>query len=389
MHMERTLSILSRPLAPSRLIDHPGVLPTGPPRAHASGPAPYRVLAIGGRTLAGSGVLDHDLALSGAIARGLARLVGHGFDVESIITERATVGAAAAAMEGRDLSKIDAIVLMLDQTEEMSDLPRMVERLGRLVDELCDRLTPASSITLVVPPPAVSLHSAAVMSALTAAVRTGTSALTRVVPLPERLDAQGPAESYATWGETIAATVAESLAGPLVWSDAVDRLDEVERQAAVERLGARDAEWETALRRFVTFAAKAYGTRYASIAVVDGDQARYVLRRGFDIETADRSRTICDLALRTYGGVIIGDAREDDRFTGFPGVVSGDVRFYAGYRIEAADGQPIGVLCVFDDEPRPVLTQDLGLLRDFALAAEHRIWELSRSAASSPGRTTG
>ncbi len=331
--------------------------------------------------LAGRGVLTHDLALSGALARGLARLVGHGFDVESVITERATVGAAAGAMEGRDLSKIDAVVLMLDQTEEMSDLPRMVERVGRLVDEFWQRLTPASSITLVVPPPAVSLRSAAVMSALTAAVRAETSALTRVVPLAERLEAQGPAERYATWGETIAATVAESLVGPLVWSDAVDRFDEVERQAAVDRLGTRDEEWETALRRVVTFAAKAYGTRCASIAIVDGDQTKYVLRRGFDIETVDRSRTICDVALRTYGGVIVGDAREHDRFAELPMVLSGELRFYAGYRIEAADGQPIGVLCVFDDEPRPVLTQDLGLLRDFALAAEHRIWGLTRSAA--------
>src|SRR5689334_7643334 len=62
------------------LLPLPDVLPVDPPRSHASGPAPYRILAVGGRLLAGHGVTTHDLALTGAVARGFARLTGHGAD---------------------------------------------------------------------------------------------------------------------------------------------------------------------------------------------------------------------------------------------------------------------------------------------------------------------
>ena len=117
------------------------------------------------------------------------------------------------------------------------------------------------------------------------------------------------------------------------------------------------------------------------VEIVGDGHTRYFARQGFDIPVVTREQTICDLALHTYGGVIVGDARADDRFRQFPLVVDGAVRFYAGYRVESPDGQPIGVLCVFDSDPRPVLLQDLALLRDFAASAERRLWELQQRGA--------
>jgi hypothetical protein len=59
------------------------------------------------------------------------------------------------------------------------------------------------------------------------------------------------------------------------------------------------------------------------------------------------------------------------------------VRFYAGYRIESADGAPLGSLCVFDPTPRgDVGEQDLVALRDLAIAAQRRLWDFQRAVAS-------
>lgn len=378
------MTVLSRSGAPVRIEDptvYRGVFPIDPPIAHASGPAPYRVLLVGGSLVNGRGVLSHDQALAGSLARGLARNVGHGFDVEALVTSRSTVSDAARALRLRDLSKIDALVVVLDAAEEGSTTAGTVKRVQRFLNALWQRMTPATSITLVVSPSTQSRATEDQTAVFAAAVRSAAKELVRVIHLTDRLEVSGPAEHYATWGETIAATVAASLTEPMVWFDAVDTLDETRRQAAVRRLGPLDEEWQAMFRRIVTFAAQAYGTRNASLAIIDDTQTHYLTRRGFDTEAVAREKSICDLALRTHGGVIVGDAQADERFTEIELVQSGDVRFYAGYRVSSPDGQPLGTLCVFDENPRPVLSQDIHLLRDFALAAERRIWELTREAS--------
>ena len=368
-----------RPCSPNAVLSTAfrGVQPVDRPRAHASGPAPYRVLAVGGRLLVGYGVLTHDLAVTGALARALAGLVGHGFDVDSIISERSTIESVARSLQDVELARVDAVVLVLDQDGDPRHLVETARQLHRLAADLSARMVPGASITLVVPPSTMLRRSEEELAEFAATVREGAAASTRVVRLTERLDVSGAAERYRTWGETIAATVAESLAEPLLWSDAVDRLDEPKRQASVDSLGVLDTGWEAEFARIVAFAAAAYGASCASIGIIDGGRTRYLSRRGFDTVSEAREQTICDLAMRTHGGVIVGDAQADDRFSGFPLVRSGEVRFYAGYRVEGPDGQPVGVLCVFDDEPRPVLAQDLDLLRDFAQMAERRLWHLA------------
>jgi GAF domain-containing protein len=352
------------------------VLPVDPPRAHASGPAPYRVLAVGGRLLAGRGVTTHDLALTGTLARGVAGSTGHGVDVESIVLDRVTVPSMMQALADRDLLRIDALVLVLDTVAGGARPADLARRLHRLVDDAARRMLPASSITIALPAPTGGQESVE-QAAFVEAVSSGAAALTRIVVLPDAQDAEGPAHRFATWGRAMASTVAESLIEPAVWSDPTEQLDEDRRSAAVQRLGPLDAEWEAEFQRLVDLAKRAYGARSASVAVIDGVHARYLARRGVDDERLPRRQTICDVALRTYGGVIVGDAQQDDRFRHLPIVRSGRLRFYAGYRLESPEGQPVGALCVFDPEPRTVHGQDIALLRDLAVMAERRIWERS------------
>ena len=352
------------------------VLPVDLLKAHASGPAPYRVLAVGGRLLAGRGVATHDLALTVALARGVARSVGHGVDVESIVLDRLTVPSMGRALGDRDLSKVDALVLVLDTVAGGARPADVARRLHRLVEEAWLRMPAAASITIALPAPTGGQQSVE-QTAFVEALSSGAAALTRMVVLPDAEEAWSPADRFAAWGRALGSTVAGSLIEPVVWSDPTEQLDEDRRSAAVRRLGPLDTEWEALFHRVVELAQRAYGTRSASIAVLDGAQTRYLARRGFDDELLPRDETICDVALRTYGGVIVGDAPQDDRFHDLPLVRSGDLRFYAGYRIESPEGQPVGALCVFDPEPRTVRGQDLALLRDLAVIAERKIWERS------------
>ncbi len=385
MEVEHIVAVLSLPRtsfptgAPS---SYHGIAPVDPPIASASGPAPYRVLTVGGELLRGRGVLTHDLALTGSLARALARIVGHGFDVEALLTERGCVADVTRALRSRDLSRVDALVVVLDAADERATDAGLVKRVERFLTDARERMAAAATVTLVVAPATISRADEHQATILAAGLRRSAAAPVRVLHLTDRLEVSGPAERYATWAEAIADTVAGGLTEPMVWSDVVESLDERKRQAAVRRLGPVDAEWGAMFDRIVGFAARAYGARSAGISIMDATQARYVTRRGIDVDSVAREQTMCDVAMRMYGGIIVGDARADERFRDFESVRAGAVRFYAGYRVTSPDGQPLGTLCVFDPDPRPVLSQDIHLLRDFALAAQRRIWELAR--ASSP-----
>lgn len=354
-----------------------GVLPVDPPRAHASGPAPYRILAVGGGPLAGYGVVTHDLALPGTLARGVARFTEHGVDVESVVTERASAQAVTRALKGRDLSRFDAVVAFLAHSDDPAPGSDSSKRTDALVSDLWRRLRPGAAIALVMAPASDSRRTAEELASFVASVEYGSGATALLVRLPELSQIESASQRYGVWGQLIAERLAKHLHDPLVWEEPLEVLDERKRVTAVRRLGPLDAHLESLLERFVSYAGRAYGARCAAVTVIDGSEAHFLAHRGSDTRVRPREQTFCDVALRTYGGLIVGDALEDERFRDLEAVRDGSVRFYAGYRVESPDGQPVAALCVYDSEPRPVMAQDLDLLRDLALGVERRIWEQS------------
>ncbi len=326
--------------------------------------------------LVGDGVLRHDLALTGALARALGRETGLGIDVESLIAVPMTTQQCHRVLAARAVSGVDAIVLLLERGRGRFDALEVQGQVRDLVQGLLRRTSPTCRVTIVLPPGRMT--ELGDEHAFADAARAGADGLARIAQWPDRLAVEAPAERYAVWGDLIAKTVAETLSEPSTVDVTTDALDDRKRRAAVHALGRLDGAWEGAFGRIVTFARRAYGAHSAAVSVIDHEHTRYLARQGVSTLVVPREQSICDLALRTHGGVIVGDAAADDRFSDFPLVRSGDVRFYAGYRITSHDGTPIGALCVFDPEPRPVLTQDLALLRDFAIAAERRIWDLAQ-----------
>ena len=338
-----------------------------PTRASASGPTPYRTLLLGGADLTDRG------ALADGIARDLATRTGHGVDVEAVATDALAHAATGGLPIERDLSRIDAVVVVLDAPEGSADGPAGV---APMLQGLLRRLTVGAAVVLAVP----AGPARGALDRLADEARTAADALTPVVRL-DALPDRAEADRTAAWAAVVGEATAAHLIDPMVRFLSDDHYDEELRLDAVERLPPRDDAWVARFERIVADAQAAYGTASAALSIVDADHARYSVRIGLDDPVIRRGHTLCNRALRTYGGLIVGDAQEDLRFQGFPDVRRGDLRFWAGHRIESEEGAPLGTLCVFDPEPREVDEADLVQLRDLALALQRSLWTLQRTSA--------
>jgi GAF domain-containing protein len=355
-----------------------GIEPQGPARGHSSGPAPYRVLIVGGTALAGRGVLTHDLAVTGALARSLGRLLSHGVDTDSVIGSPMDLDRADEAIRTARLEHYDALVLIIDPDGAARQAADFDGRLQHLLDEAASRMPATSAVTVAVAP---FLHSTSISArehqTFVDSVRSAAQPRAQFVELAA---AQTPSVAglYGSWADQIATATAPSLREPALWSDPVDVFDDDVRTIALSQLGGSVEDRDPALQRIVSLASTAYGSRMAAMSVIDRTMTHYAVVSDGLPYSDPRNESICDQVLATYGGVIVGDAGTDPRFAHLEPVETGMVRFYAGYRINDPDGVPVGVLCVHDPEARSVLSQDIALLRDLALAAERRLRELVR-----------
>lgn len=355
--------------------------PDDRPSAHASGVRPYRLTLLGPARLVHEGVRCHDLSLAGWLARSLADETGHGVDVDLVVrTDRRILRPDGLPADGF-LRRSDAAVLVLEVDPRLS--PAHHRRLRALLEDLRLRLPRRSRLLVLLvselpaePRPAApgSDRRARLTSDLTTTLRDLDAGLLVVPPATERR----PSARFAEWGAEIARSLAPRLGPPLAQLATSVATDEARRRAAAARLQVPDEAWQTELGRTVTLARGAYGARFAALGILDGDRTRFVVRSGFSAADAPREETLCTCAADTAEGLIVGDAAEDDRFAGRGSVRDGTVRFYAGYPVDSADGEPVGVLCVFDPEPRTVVHEDLAVLRSFGAAAQQGLWRLER-----------
>lgn len=338
-------------------------MPLHPTRASASGPVPYRTLLLGGAEPA------ERAALADAFASELAARTGHGVDVEVVVTDALAHAATGGLPLDRDVSRIDAVVVVLEPAPAAAEGSAGV---APMLQGLLGRLTVGAAVVLVVP-----AGSSTALDRLAHEAGTAADALTPVVRL-EPLEDRSEAERIRAWATALGGATATCLIDPLVRFLADDHYDEELRLDAVDRLPPRDDVWVARFERIVAEARAAYGTASAGLSIVDADHARYRVQVGIDNPVIRRSQTLCNRALRTYGGLIVGDAQQDPRFQGFQEVRRGDLRFWAGQRIESEDGAPLGTLCVFDSAPREVVDGDLVALRDLAVRVQHSLWDLQR-----------
>jgi sigma-B regulation protein RsbU (phosphoserine phosphatase) len=145
-------------------------------------------------------------------------------------------------------------------------------------------------------------------------------------------------------------------------------VDEVDRIAAVRRLGILDTPPDGAFDRVTALAARLFGVPIAIVSVVDSDRIWFKSRHGLpDVSEIGRDPGLCASAILGGDPWVVTDARHDPRAMTNP-LVAGEfgLQFYAGVPLTTTDGFNLGTLCVIDREPREVTDEEIATLRDLA-----------------------
>lgn len=127
----------------------------------------------------------------------------------------------------------------------------------------------------------------------------------------------------------------------------------------------------------------------ATVNLITVTEQHSIATAGMDPSVCRREDSMCTLSISESAPVIVQDARADARFEDNPFVtgVLGNIRFYAAHQLTTPEGVVIGTLCVFDDKPRTLGSEQARSLASLAervvdlLELELRTRELTRSLA--------
>ena len=107
-----------------------------------------------------------------------------------------------------------------------------------------------------------------------------------------------------------------------------------------------------------------------ALIVADGRPPRFKSCVGFSLSETPRILSFLERA--GFGGelLVVPDTLADARLNNHPLVVDQPCyRFYAGCRLVASDGTPLGRFCLVDSKPRELDDEDCDYLRDLARLA--------------------
>ena len=139
------------------------------------------------------------------------------------------------------------------------------------------------------------------------------------------------------------------------------------RRDAIAQYELVGAPPESDLQSLVELAATLCGVPTAVINIIDDTKQYQVAATGLNAAVCSYEDSMCAVALRNPGLLVVPDASEDDRFSANPFVtgVIANVRFYASSPLITPAGVPIGTICIFDSHVRdltPELSHSLDLI---------------------------
>ncbi|WP_213814282.1 ATP-binding protein [Glaciihabitans sp. dw_435] len=132
------------------------------------------------------------------------------------------------------------------------------------------------------------------------------------------------------------------------------------RRDAIASYRVIDAPQQEDLQGLVELAATLSGVSTAVINIIDDEKQYQIAATGVNAEICAIEDSMCAVALRSPGLLVVPDASQDPRFASNPFVtgVIGNVRFYASSPLITPAGIPIGTICIFDTHVRD-LTDEL------------------------------
>ena len=373
--------------------------PTDDPRVHASGIDSDRILLFGSGAAVGWGVLSHDLAVPGALARSLSKLTRRGVDVDVITEPDLRLANAVRDLTAVDLSRYDGIVLTLGLMEAVGlaaptswrrDLDALLRYLGDVAPHtpiFVVGIHPTTQITrydAIVAP--IIMHSRGALNRVSSQLAAHRERVTFIpFDAPERThrNRYRTKSEYQEAGSLLASAIAPVLDADHDHRGAPRRqrpLDTLARRNALDEFAILDTMSDEAFQRLTEFARRSLHTSAAKITIVGGNRFWTIASRGVSPTEGIRSDSICFTAIEYEDALVVPDVSRDPRFADMHHVQGPPpVRFYAGHRIEAPNGVPIGILCVQDADARDADSFDRVLLRDIALLVQKEIWLASRA----------
>ena len=194
----------------------------------APGPNADRVLIFGSGPAVGWGVLTHELALPGSLARALTRKTGRGTEIELVADMRITVKNAVPILDALDISRFDVIVVVLGANDALRMMPLSTwhDRLFAVLSCLSQRSSgPTRMFVTGIPPiesvPGFRTRVGTIVATHALQVNTVTARLcmstanATYVPLPGVNPAYAvgtrDGRTYRQWADTIADVVAPQL----------------------------------------------------------------------------------------------------------------------------------------------------------------------------------
>lgn len=373
-------------------------VPQDSPVVHATGPDPDRILLIGSGAVRGLGITSNELGLGGQLARRLAPLTGRGVDLELASTPTLMLRQTPDLLDGYDTSRFDAIIMLLglrdavgltDQNEWNRDMQRLLEVASRVPQVFAVGI-PNFSEYLDIPSyakRAIRRHGMR-LNDVTRTLADGMPGVEFVTFEPKHPDhfvAPGSIEVYETFAEELARPIALGL-DPVLHKLRPDcPVTERARQDALDALGVVGGGADAELDQIARTARDLLGASGAAVTFLDHD--RRWIKSAISVSSDDMARvdSFCDTTILRSQLFVVEDATKDARFATHPWAVGHEqVRFYAGYPVEAPEGVRVGALCVVDTQPRRFSDADAALLRELALRVQSVLW-----SASGERRRTG
>ena len=139
---------------------------------------------------------------------------------------------------------------------------------------------------------------------------------------------------------------------------AKDYVSNLERLAALDSFQILDTKEEIDFDEIVDLASKICNKPISLISLVDDKRQWFKAKVGLNVSETPVEIAFCKHAIEHNNLFLIEDATLDERFKNNPLVTNHpDIRFYAGTPLTTSDGHNIGTLCVLDNKPGQITTE--------------------------------